>query len=496
MCLCTLRQHPGAVWLWPPSPPVQTYRATGDPRILADARRTIRLFNKFFRDKERGGFWSHVDPIMLESNGAVLGPNRARKNWNSVGDHAPAYLINLWLATGDDAFADLLVELGNAIEHHFPDFEHSPFVLERFLADWSPDLTWGWQQNRGVVGHNLKIAWNLMRLNSLRPNDNYLKLARRIADTMPSVGGDRQRGGWFDVLERTLGPGEEVHRFVWHDRKAWWQQEQGILAYLLLAGTLDDADYLRTARESAAFYNSWFLDHDAGGVFFNVLANGIPFLMGTERLKGSHSMGNYHSSELAYLAAVYTNLLVTHQPLDLHFKPKPGAFPDGLLRVQPDILPPDSVRLESVWIDDKPYSHFDPAALVVELPESDRAVHVRVRLAPKQKATTFGVQLDVNEGVATLSLGGKLDEQAVDALREEITRLSVVQPHRLVLNAYDVEEISPEAVRALAVGRQKLGLDAEIDLEGASDAVRIALGLAEMAEEVRLPGERRADADR
>ena len=29
--------------------------------------------------------------------------NQARKNWNSVGDHAPAYLINLWLATGDDA---------------------------------------------------------------------------------------------------------------------------------------------------------------------------------------------------------------------------------------------------------------------------------------------------------------------------------------------------------------------------------------------------------
>jgi len=27
-----------------------------------------------------------------------------------------------------------------------------------FFDDWSKDQTWGWQQNRAVVGHNLKIA--------------------------------------------------------------------------------------------------------------------------------------------------------------------------------------------------------------------------------------------------------------------------------------------------------------------------------------------------
>ena len=30
-------------------------------------------------------------------------------------------------------------------------------------------MTWGWQQNRAVVGHNLKIAWNLMRIHSVAP---------------------------------------------------------------------------------------------------------------------------------------------------------------------------------------------------------------------------------------------------------------------------------------------------------------------------------------
>jgi hypothetical protein len=70
-----------------------------------------------------------------------------------------------------------------------------------------------------------------------------------------------------------------------------------------------------------------------------VLANGTPYLTGTERLKGSHSMSGYHSFELCYLAAVYTNLLIKKQPMDFYFKPQPGAFKDNVLRVQPDILP-------------------------------------------------------------------------------------------------------------------------------------------------------------
>jgi hypothetical protein len=66
--------------------------------------------------------------------------------------------------------------------------------------------------------------------------------------------------------------------------------------------------------------------------------------MGTERFKGSHSMSGYHSSELCYLAAVYTNLLITKQPMDFYFKPQPGGFKDNILRVAPDILPEGSVR--------------------------------------------------------------------------------------------------------------------------------------------------------
>jgi len=81
--------------------PTQTYRITGDPRIRQDIDRTLNMFMRYYRDYDKGGYFSHIDPITFDPRAESLGRNRARKNWNSVGDHAPAYLINLYLATGE-----------------------------------------------------------------------------------------------------------------------------------------------------------------------------------------------------------------------------------------------------------------------------------------------------------------------------------------------------------------------------------------------------------
>jgi mannose/cellobiose epimerase-like protein (N-acyl-D-glucosamine 2-epimerase family) len=359
--------------------PTQTYRITGDPRIAQDIDGTLRLFDRFFHDPVRGGYYSHIDPILLSPHHDSLGPNKSRKNWNSVGDHAPAYLINLFLATGDDRHAKMLEETFDLIVEHFAD-SASPFVQERFHGDWSPDREYGWQQDRAVVGHNLKIAWNLTRMNAITPKASYTALADKLARTMPDVGSDRQRGGWYDVVERAAD-----HRLVWHDRKAWWQQEQAILAYLIMAGTTGDAEFRRHGREAAAFYNTFFLDHDEGGVYFNVLADGHPYLLGTERLKGSHSMSMYHAAELAYLSTVYEKLLLGGDPLTLHFRPRPDGFPDRVLRVAPDALPPGRARLEWVEVDGRPYAAFDPVAMTVRLPDSAEDVRVVAHLAPVER---------------------------------------------------------------------------------------------------------------
>lgn len=366
--------------------PIQTYRLTGDPKIIDDTEKTIDLFNTYFRDNEKGGYYSHIHAVTLSAKEASLGRNQAKKNWNSVGDHAPAYLINLWLATEEDNYKTMLEETFDTICKYFPDDDESPFVQEKFFDDWSKDQTWGWQQNRAVVGHNLKIAWNLMRFYAVQGKKGYQELAEKIAYRMPEVGYDKQRFGWYDVVERILKKGQKYHRHAWHDRKAWWQQEQGILAYLILQGHFPEQDlYKKYADESAAFYNAFFLDNDDGGIYFNVLASGVPFLVATERFKGSHSMSAYHSTELCFLSATYIELMIKRRPLDLYFSPVPGGFKDRVLRVAPDMLPPGTVRLTNCWIDGSQYQNFDAKKLHVHLPESENRLKVKVTLTPIQR---------------------------------------------------------------------------------------------------------------
>lgn len=94
-------------------------------------------------------------------------------------------------------------------------------------------------------------------------------------------------------------------------------------------------------------------------------------------------MSGYHSMELCYLSATYINLLITKQPLFLYFKPMPNGFKDNILRVAPDILPPDSLFIDACFIDDEPYHDFDADKLTVKLPVTDKQVRVKVKIAPK-----------------------------------------------------------------------------------------------------------------
>ncbi|MCP4691843.1 MAG: hypothetical protein GY859_27605 [Desulfobacterales bacterium] len=53
-----------------------------------------KLFDNHFKDPtEFGGYFSHIDPDGLIPHADSPGDNKAKKIWNSVGDHAPAYLI-------------------------------------------------------------------------------------------------------------------------------------------------------------------------------------------------------------------------------------------------------------------------------------------------------------------------------------------------------------------------------------------------------------------
>jgi len=465
--------------------PTQTYRLTGDKDILVDIKDTISFLNRYYKDHgPYGGYYSHVDPVTFDAKADSLGVNKAKKNWNSVGDHAPAYLINLYLATENPEYADFLEYTFDTICEHFPDYGYSPFMNEKFFDDWSRDLNWGIHQARCVVGHNLKVAWNLTRMQSLKQKESYKTFAHQIADAIPAAGCDNQRGGWYDMMERTKKEGEEFHRLVWHDRKAWWQQEQGILAYYIMAGVYNDKpEYLRFAREGSAFYNGWFLDYESGGIYFNVLANGQPYALGTERGKGSHSMAGYHSFELCFLAAVYSNLLVNRQPMDFYFSPKPGAWPENCLRVAPDLLPAGSIELTEVWIDNQIYENFDRENLIVHLPDSEKDLKVRCRITPAGMGFDANL-LSYENNTATFSLNGELNTSTLRFLKSAVEGLPDLKG--IVLDMTHLKCISDTGWNYLLFTKQRAGSQFSVSLRGLNADVRRSLDDAELAEEFNL----------
>ena len=181
-------------------------------------------------------------------------------------------------------------------------------------------------------------------------SDRCLEVAKRLADRMGEVGLDKIRGGIFDCVERKPSGGMPT-QFAWGATKDFWQQEQGILAYLILYGATGNQHYLRLARESSAFWNLFFLDLERQGYFFRTTENGLPILSGQYGMKSSHAIG-YHAFELAYLAHLYTRAYVaagggSDNSFCLYFKIC-SIKQQQSINVLPDFMPPGRVRIASV----------------------------------------------------------------------------------------------------------------------------------------------------
>lgn len=389
----------------------QYYRITQDWEVLEDIERTIYTFNEFFLDKsEYGGYFSHIDAITLKHDSDALldsdKDNRNKKNWNSIGDHIPAYLINLLIAIDPipigkngksfqklvEDCKELLYTTTKIIVEKFPEKENKniPFVNEKFNRDWSVDHTWRWQQNRAVIGHNLKIAWNLTRVaNYYYDKDRdfanqMMEQANKLGRSMAEVGVDQFRGGVFDVVERDPKNGMKLE-FPWGNTKDFWQQEQAILAYQILYGYEKDEEYLKLARENIAFWNLFFLDHDRKNIFFRTAENGMPVITGSYGNKGGHSISGYHAFELNYLAHIYTMAYIKRKPFCLFFKPS-CICGQTSINVLPDFMKPDEVRITRMTIDGIARTNFAPDIFQVELSENEIKSNpeVVVEFMPKQ----------------------------------------------------------------------------------------------------------------
>jgi len=416
------------------------YRISMDWEVLEDIRRTIKSFDDFYLDEYRendsafkgnGGYFSHIDYATMRPDKNLNPANNLKKNWNSVGDHIPAYLINLLLALDPlpqgrqdlDGLLDtchaMLRRVVTLILEKFPDPNpHIPYVNERFYADWTPDHSYSWQQNRAIIGHNFKIAWNLTRVahwydtlaartraqGSSEEANQCMDLARRciaLADrlgrSMTDLGIDHIRGGCFDAVEREPSNAQPVE-FTWMNTKDFWQQEQAILAYLILYGRLgrEHPRYLELARRTEAFWNIFFLDREHRGMFFRVTDNGLPILDTSYGVRGGHSdASGYHCFELNYLAHIYNRTYVApslEKKVDatfcLYFRPDRDSGMRSI-NVLPDFVAPGSLRVKRIAVNGVARQHFDPNCFQIDLLDNDLGCSIVVEFEAVQVAGTM-----------------------------------------------------------------------------------------------------------
>jgi len=181
--------------------------------------------------------------------------------------------------------------------------------------------------------------------------------------------------------------------------------------------------------------------------------------------------------------------------MNLYFKPQPGALKDNILRVQPDILPPGSVRIEEVLINGVPYSDFDPVAMTVKLPTLqeqhplkqrpgwagspsleaavNQELRVQVRLVPT--GALFDSELTIADGVADLTLFGNLNEVATAAFKGQLDKIVAANPKRIVLHMENLQAMSKESARALSFMREKVSQEKDFYVVGTNANVRATL---------------------
>lgn len=439
----------------------QYYRITQSAEALEDIKLTVDGFNKYYYDKEYKGYFSHLDPVTFTADTDYLNKNKLKKNWNSIGDHIPAYLVNIILGLEPlpqcedqekyksilDTLKSMLYECTELIVDKFQDPDPSiPYVNERFYQDWTFDQTYSWQQNRAVCGHNLKIAWNLTRVANYydtigKDSQPLTKMAKRLADQLAVLGIDQIRGGLFDTVERVPKNGMWMD-FAWMNTKDFWQQEQAILGYLITYDYFKDDNYLALAREMQAFWNLYYLDHDRGGFFFRVTDNGLPIINGDYADKGTHSISGYHAFELNYLTHVYSSQFVSGRPISMNFKPEKNSI--SSINVLPDFLPPKSLKITKVTINGIDKAINNPFEYQIHLEEEEKGADVIVELTPVVQSAANKVQngvADYTEQVLHPKIKSEIKSYIIKDYPDTIGNPKKGKIAVMIENHYDATEL-------------------------------------------------------
>lgn len=231
---------------------------TRDTRVRTYLDRSRQFIKEDAWDEEHGGYVN-----TLNRTGSVVGDD---KRFSPQLAPLSGYLLYLYPTTRDSTYLQEAERIVGLTLTHMQD--DRGWILERFARDWDflPEHS---GNNHINVGHNLEVAWLLLRLHALTGNDTYREKGLALTDRLLTHAFHAETGAWRSHLERT----EPTH---YRSTTTWWAQAYGNLLQLYAYRTTGRERYRDAFRQGAQFWNRHFVDETYGGTVLRAhLAGGV-----------------------------------------------------------------------------------------------------------------------------------------------------------------------------------------------------------------------------
>jgi len=336
---------------------IQTYALTGlamyyfvthDREVLEYIIETDRHLETAMLDSLNGGYYNVAgnDWQIIDSN----------KSFASQVAPVSGYLLYMYLATGDSVYLERSRRIMDWVSDRMRD-PGSGWILEYFDRNWSmlesdPDII--------NVGHNIEVAWMLLRLTMLNGTGGIPETARQLEDLLYAATFREETGLWLTTLGRR-------DPRITDDFTYWWIQAYGNMYSLCSYRISGNKERLDHFIKGAEFWDSYFLDRDNGDTFTSVYHNGVA----KDSTKANPYKTSYHSIEQCLLNYLYLSFWVNHELVRLHFRimdPREGDLLFPVLVEDMDVVVRDA-RHEGTSGNEK----LTFSERTVSLPEADIA---------------------------------------------------------------------------------------------------------------------------
>lgn len=303
------------------------YIVTRDTSAKYYLDRSIDIFEKHAWDKQHnGGYVQSLNrDLSIKQSDKLFSPQLAPVS---------GYLLYLYAATHEEKYLKISERILDMVLENMKD-EKSGWIMEGYERTWKPLEAMNEMMN---TGHNVEVAWMLMRLYVLNGKESYRQEALRLNEKLLQYTFDSETGIWYHKLS-VENP--KIHS----DDSPWWVQAYGNMFQLYMYVHLGKEEYLHNFQKGAVFWNNHFIDAKKGGAYLSVGKEGN-IINGSKAVKTKTS---YHSVENGLLNMLYLDYWINQKPITLYYHINDPAKE----KFFPLLLEDNSYEITEVLIDGK-----------------------------------------------------------------------------------------------------------------------------------------------